>query len=162
MEYTLYERILDKARSILDGISTKLYIDDSDQQGYKITNIMTKHGCARSRHDIQKEDNKLHSYMIELNRYKILLTDELNTIDNPSILERCSRTAISWLISNEPHMNREDKRRDIKSKVNEIETIIRKIETLAPVYASILSEMTEEKHKKKLKAKYRNKLSQSK
>lgn len=159
MEYTLYDRILDKTKCILEGVSTKLYIDDSDQQGYKITNIMTKHGCARTRHDIQKEDNKLHSYMTELNRYKILLVDELNAIDNPSILERCSRTAITWLISNEPHMNREDKRRDIKSKISEIESVTRRIESLFPVYSGILSEMTEEKHKKKLKAKYRNKLS---
>lgn len=90
---------------------------------------------------------------------------DLYDLDNPTTIERLSRTLITWTWSDDPRKNRIQLRKEINKEIKDMELLLEDIEFQIPLYRSLVSVTTTLKIKvksSKLKPKYAKKIKKHK
>lgn len=120
---------------------------------------------VRSDIDILEEYNYLIESMNKMNELKEKIICDLNDLNNPSTIERLSRTVITWTWSDDPRKQRLVLRKKLDGELKNLENLIKDVEQQLPLYKSIISVTTTTNiniKKSKLKDKYLKKIRNSK
>lgn len=119
----------------------------------------------RSDIDILEEYNYLIDSVSKMSEFKDNMVNDLNDINNPSTLERLSRTLVTWAWSDDPRKQRILLRKKLEKEIKDLEKLISEVEYQLPLYKSIISVTTTTNvniKKSKLKDKYSKKVRSSK
>jgi hypothetical protein len=120
---------------------------------------------TRSDIDILDEYNILSRANDTINLLVEKRRSDLHDLDNPSTIERLSRTLITWTWSDDPRKNRIQLRKEINKEIKDMELLLEDIEFQIPLYRSLVSVTTTLKIKvksSKLKPKYAKKIKKHK
>lgn len=116
---------------------------------------------TRSDVDILDEYHYLMESKDELKDTIHKLTRDVFELDNPSTLERLTRTFITWTWSDDPRKNRILSRKTLLKQINEYKALLNDLEFQLPLYRSVVSvttTVTIKTKSTKLKSKYAKKL----
>jgi len=120
---------------------------------------------VRSDIDILEEYNYLYDAINKMNDMKEKLIYDLNDLNNPTTIERLSRTLITWTWSDDPRKQRIILRKKLDKELKDLESLLKEVEQQLPLYKSIISVTTTTSvkiKKTKLKDKYSKKIKGSK
>jgi len=120
---------------------------------------------VRSDIDILEEYNYLIESLNKMNELKEKMISDLNDLNNPSTIERLSRTVITWAWSDDPRKQRLVLRKKLNDEIKELDSLLKEVEQQLPLYKSVISVTTTTNiniKKSKLKEKYLKKIRKSK
>jgi hypothetical protein len=161
-----YNKIIHDADKSLGGNITNDTVKKDDIKKVIIYNIRYDHSKnVRSDVEIINDYDFLVASKEQLENYKEKIHNDLNDLDNPSTLERLTRTFITWTWSDDPRKHRVNARRELKKEMNMIDTLLNDIDIQLPIYRSVASATTTLDIKikpTKLKAKYAKKIKKHK
>lgn len=116
---------------------------------------------TRSDVDILDEYHFITETKSEIEDIVKKLNQDIYALENPSTLERVTRTVITWTWSDDPRKNRIQKRKELQAQLKSYHTLLDDIEFQLPLYRSVISVTTTATIKtksSKLKSKYAKKL----
>ena len=155
--------VVEKTRR--DSVHTDECIGDENRKVVLYNIRYDKRGTLRSDIDVLNEYNQVAGYEASLVEYMGLLRKELDALNSPSTFERVGRTITSWMWSDVPRKERVVRRKQIRSKLKEIDAVLEEVRVQLPLYKSVATVTTTAEIRvktSKLKGKYAKKLKKGK